>query len=488
MNRTFSGVISTIAAGALLVFGLVACGGGGGGNSNNNPPASGGNPPPAGGIDGVGAAVGPITNFGSIFVNGVEFSTSSAQIRIEDRAGTESELEVGDIVEVRGRIANDGRTGTAETVTFNDSVEGPVSSVDLAASALVVLGQRVLVTGTTVFDDSFANPSLAGIQPGDIVEVSGFPNAAGEVVASRIEPKPPGGEYEIFGVVSSLDTNASRFSLSTTIVDYATAQLSNGAPSNGACVEVKGSAFAGGVVTANRVEVKSCTLSAANGDRGEIEGFITRFVSASDFSIGSQSVTTTASTTYLNGTAASLALNLKVEAEGSFNSAGMLVATKIEFKSDGSARLLGTVDSVNAGNTSVSIFGVTVVMTASTAFEDKSSASLRPLTFSDLRTGDYVEVRGAEAAAAATMTAALVERDDLDTRRELRGIATDVAQPALRILGVSVTTGAGTEFRDVNDQPISATLFFQQAAGRAVKVRGTWNGSTFTATQAELET
>ena len=200
MNRTFSGVISTTAAGALLVFGLVACGGGGG-SSNNNPPASGGNPPPAGGIDGVGAAIGPITNFGSIFVNGVEFSTSSAQIRIEDRPGTELELEVGDIVEVRGRIANDGRTGTAETVTFNDSVEGPVSSVDLPASAMVVLGQRVLVAGTTVFDDSFANPSLAGIQPGDIVEVSGFPNAAGEIVASRIEPKPAGGVYEIFGIV-----------------------------------------------------------------------------------------------------------------------------------------------------------------------------------------------------------------------------------------------------------------------------------------------
>ncbi len=84
----------------MLAVGLAACGGGGGDNSN--PPPNGGNPPPAGGIDGVGAAIGPITNFGSIFVNGVEFSTSSAQIRIEDRAGTELELEVGDMVQVIG--------------------------------------------------------------------------------------------------------------------------------------------------------------------------------------------------------------------------------------------------------------------------------------------------------------------------------------------------------------------------------------------------
>jgi hypothetical protein len=488
MSRTFSRIVSTVAVSALLAVGLAACGGGGGDNSN--PPPNGGNPPPAGGIDGVGAAIGPITNFGSIFVNGVEFSTTSAQIRIEDRAGTELELEVGDMVQVKGRIANDGRTGTAESVSFNDSVEGPVSSVNLAASTLVVLGQTVIVTGTTVFDNSFPNPSLAGIQPGDVVEVSGFQNAAGEIVATRIEPKAPGGEFELFGVVSSLNPNTKRFSLSTTVVDYTTAQLPDGAPTEGACVEVKGSNFAGGELTASRVEVKSCTLATANGDRGEIEGFITRFVSASDFSIGTQTVTTTASTVYLNGTAASLALNLKIEAEGSFNAAGTLVAAKIDFKSDNSARLLGTVDSINAANSSVSIFGVTVLTNVGTAFEDKSSADLRPFTFSDLRTGDYVEVRGAEAAAAGTMAAALVERDDLDPRRELRGIATSVVQAtlSLQILGVSVTTGTGTEYRDVNDQPISETLFFQQAGGRAVTVRGTWNGSMFAATQAELET
>ena len=48
-------------------------------------------------------------------------------------------------------------------------------------------------------------------------------------------------------------------------------------------------------------------------------------------------------------------------------------------------------------------------------------------------------------------------------------------------------TSGSTEFRDANDQTISATVFFQQAANRIVKVRGTWNGSTFAATRAELE-
>lgn len=479
MTRTFTRFISLTAT-ALLAFGMAACGGGGGGNP---PPVN--NPPPAGGIDGVGAAIGPITNFGSIFVNGIEFSTSSAQIRIEDSPGTEAQLKVGQVVKVKGRIANDGRTGTAETVSFNDGVEGPVQSVDLAAGTLVVLGQVVRVTATTLFDNSFANPSLAGIAIGSVVEVSGFPNGAGEIVATRIEPKPAGGVFELFGVVSSL--TATRFNLSTTVVDYATAALPNGAPTNGACVEVKGSVFAGGVLTATRVEVQGCTLTVANGDRGEIEGLITRFVSATDFSIGTQAITTTGSTTYLNGNAAGLRLNVKIEAEGSFNASGTLVATRIDFKPDNSARLLGTVDAINAASTSVTIFGVTVRTGVGTSFEDKSSANLRPLTFAALRTGDYLEVRGFEEASARTMTAVLLEREDLDARRELQGTATNVAPPSLQVLGVSVTTSGTTEFRNASDQIMEPTLFFRQAPNRLVKVRGTWNGSAFSATHAELE-
>jgi hypothetical protein len=97
-------------------------------------------------------------------------------------------------------------------------------------------------------------------------------------------------------------------------------------------------------------------------------------------------------------------------------------------------------------------------------------------------------VRGFEEAAAGTMTAVLVERDDPDTRRELQGTATDLAQPNLRIVGVDVVTNGSTEFRDAADNSITAAAFFQQAGNRLVKVRGTWNGSAFTADRAELET
>jgi hypothetical protein len=491
MNRQNSRFTTMMAAAALAALGMAACGGGGGGGSSSpppgggNPPPGGGNPPPSGGIDGVGIAVGAITGFGSIFVNGVEFETTSAEIRIEDSPGTESELEIGDIVEVRGTVNDDGVTGKAEVVSFNDSVEGPVSSVDLAAGTLVVMGQTVRVTGSTVFDNSFSIPSLAGIQPGDVVEVSGFPNAAGEIVASRIEPRPAGGELELFGVVSALDANAKRFNITSTVVDYTTAQLDNGSPTNGACVEVKGSGFNGGVLTATRVEVKGCTAQVADGDLGEIEGVITRIVSSTEFEIGARRVSHGATTVFEGGTAADLRANLKVEAEGTFNASGVLVAKKVDLKPETSARLLGTIDSI--GSSSLTLFGITVLTDAGTAYDDKSSQNVRPLTFADLRTGDYLEVRGFEEATAGTMTAVLVEREDLDTRREIRGTATDVSQPGFKVLGVAVTTNAATQYRDVNDAAISAATFFGAAANRPVQVRGTWNGTTFTAEEAELE-
>src|SRR4029077_9831848 len=57
------------------------------------------------GIQGTGspapaAAVGPITGFGSIFVNGVEYTTSNAQILIDGQAGAETQLQTGQVVTI----------------------------------------------------------------------------------------------------------------------------------------------------------------------------------------------------------------------------------------------------------------------------------------------------------------------------------------------------------------------------------------------------
>ncbi len=468
---------------------LSACGGGGG----DAAAPGGGTPstPPIGGINGGGIARGTITGFGSIFVNGVEFSTSTAAITIEGASGSESGLRIGQVVVVQGTISDDGRTGTARTVSYNDDVEGPITSINATANTFVVLGQTVRVTGTTAFDGGISPASILGLAAGTVVEVSGLPDSTGVIVASRVERRAAAGELELSGRVASLDTGARRFAIGLQAVDYAAALIANGTLANGACVEVMGTTVTNGLLAATRVEIKSCSLGAAASDRGEVEGLITRFASASDFDVGGQRVTTSASTTYTNGAATAAAsdlrLDLKVEVEGTFNSAGTLEARKVEIKPESSSRLLGTLDAINAGAGTLTMYGITVTVNASTQLEDKSRSRVSPLRLADLRTGDYLELRGFRGTTANSVVATRVERQDSDTRREVQGLVTTVARPNLTILGVSVTTAGGTQYRNVDDTAMTADAFFAAASNRIVKVRGTWNGASFSAAEAELE-
>ena len=99
---------------------LSASGGGRGGDSL----ASSGS---GGGIGGTGySSSGTIDGFGSIFVNGVEFETDEALIELDGKTATAGELGLGMVVLVTGTVNEDGITGNATHVVFDDEVEGPV--------------------------------------------------------------------------------------------------------------------------------------------------------------------------------------------------------------------------------------------------------------------------------------------------------------------------------------------------------------------------
>jgi hypothetical protein len=176
---------------SLVLATIAACGGGGSGDASP-PPVVNPPPPPVGGIGRTGLAIGPITTFGSVVVNGVHYETTSAAFTINDAPGTQSDLRVGQVVTVRGTIDDDLSSGTAAEVTFDDNVKGPVESIDLTANQIVVLGQVVHVGPDTSFDDSISPATIEGLNVGDIVEISGLVAADGTVSATRIELKPGG--------------------------------------------------------------------------------------------------------------------------------------------------------------------------------------------------------------------------------------------------------------------------------------------------------
>ncbi len=115
MNLSRVNILVTV----LLMTVLINCGGGGGGSSNV---ASLGEES-GGGIGGTGlTSSGTITGFGSIFVNGVEFETDSAEILLDGNTAADTALRLGMVVLVTGTLNEDGVTGTADRVEFNNAV------------------------------------------------------------------------------------------------------------------------------------------------------------------------------------------------------------------------------------------------------------------------------------------------------------------------------------------------------------------------------
>jgi len=293
------------------------------------------------GIDGSGGPVyaqGPIEAFGSIVVNGQHYDISNASIRVNGEVATENDLALGQIVAVRGFIETDD-SRVADSVEFESNLRGPIQAIDVVNGILIVLEQPISVGSETTIDAE-AGSTLGDLMVGDYVEVSGLFNADGDLAATRIAQVDSSSELRIIGHVQMVDLGAFTFSIGALVVDYSSAGLiegfEGGAPENGDLVVVVGSGLdAAGALTASRLANIESDESEYEGDRAEVEGLITRFVSTTDFDVAGKRATTTNATTYEGGSAADLRLNVKIQIEGEFDSSGTIVAVKIEVKDGG---------------------------------------------------------------------------------------------------------------------------------------------------------
>lgn len=457
-------------------FLAVACGGGGEQVAGID---GRGSPTPSAGI----FAKGSISGFGSVIVNGVTYNTNSATFTIDGSPGTQADLAVGDVVVISGTV-NSGSAPVANSVTFDDAVEGPISDIDLAAETLTVLGQLVHVDGATSFDDNISPRSLDGLSVNDVVEVSGFFLADGSISATRIELKTPGGELELTGTVSNAGANT--FEINGFVVDFSGAMLEGfptGAPENGQRVEAKGDNLVGGELVATRVEFKDSDLG-DDGDEAEVEGYITIFNSAADFEVEGIRVTTNAQTVYENGSSADLAVDRKVEVEGSINASGVLVAENIEFRASSELRVEAQVEVVQAGQ--LTLLGIPIRVNDATRYEDSSDLDLENFGFSDIVVGNYLEIRGYEDQDG--FVATQIDRDDFQGDVAVRGLIESVADPDFVILDVTISTSAATSFT-ANDgiTDLTPAEFFGQADGRLVEASGSLNGAIINAEEVEFE-
>ncbi|MHB8783449.1 MAG: DUF5666 domain-containing protein [Desulfobacteria bacterium] len=222
-----------LAVAAVAALALAGCGGGGAGGTSPT-------------------TRGPITGFGSVWVNGIEFQTDSATHRrildtAEDYMGAIQDctvLSVGMIVTVSHEDGDDYAT----EIEYEDNIEGPVQYLNPTDNTFEVLGQKVRYSGAT-------NVEHGPIDNGFVVEVSGLTASDNVIDATYIDVKTgESGEYEIKGYVFSVGAdNTFRLGplpgVSTVTVDITGATLHDipgGVLAAGQFVEVKtGSAAAG---------------------------------------------------------------------------------------------------------------------------------------------------------------------------------------------------------------------------------------------------
>ena len=425
-------------------------------------------------VSGQVVSTGTIDGFGSIFVNGIEFETESASISLDDNPSTEDKLRLGMVVTVNGVVNDDGRTGTASRVFFDDEVQGPITSLvpgqDGDTLLLTVLGVDVIVERTSTVFNEVRFETLA---VNDLVEVSGFLSGQGLLRATYIEKKSRFtagiSEVELKGTVSSLAGNT--FRLGQYLVDMSGADLSEvpgGVVIEGMWVEVHGS-LTGTTIAANRIEQED-DVSRGFDDRDEVrvQGAITNFVSRARFELngvqvdGSGAILSPADLVLANGQV--------VQAEGQW-SGNTLVARKIESRR-GRVKIEAAVASVDrsAGSVTLRPFGGTVsVMVDARTLLDDDTDRVDALTLGDISAGDFLEVEAQQVGS--KLVATRIDRDDLDDDVLQAQVSGFTAGAEITLLGITYST-SGARFESVNGTLIdSATFYAQLKVGDLVKLK-----------------
>lgn len=334
-------------------------------------------------------AVGPITGFGSIIVNGVRYDDALAAISDDDgvvRATTELRLGMhAEVIASAVSVVDGVATASASSIRVRSMIEGPVESIDLATGQLVAMGQNVLVVASTVFELGGSVPLAVG----DLIEVHATLDVARwRYVATRIERRAALARFKLRGAVDELDLVGRTLRMGALRIDW-----SGVAPADPASTLAPGRLLqitlapmpATGTRTA--LSMQADLLPLADRERVELEGRVTAFTSITDFAVGG--VPVDARGARFEGGAAGLVQGAKVEVKGSLRG-GVLLASEVEVKGDTggdqSFELHGSIESVDVPAMQFVVRGVTVAWNANTRFDSSSAA--------DLVVGRLVEVRG----------------------------------------------------------------------------------------------
>lgn len=445
MKRNALSVAIKFAISGALVGALAACGGGGGSSSGISDSAD----------TSSGSSVGPVSGFGSVYVNGTRFRTDGS-VTSDDGVERETQLEKGMILKVRGSWDDRGE-GEAQRVDYDDTIRGPLTSATWddveKTGALIVAGQTVRLDGQTVFK-GLSPVDLNGVAADTYrVRVSGWQLDDGSFRASFVGVKAIGvdfdddNEVEIEGVVENLDTDAQTFTINGFPVDYTSAvfddDLNRDDLRDGIAVEVEGN-LQGGVLVAREIDDEDDLFD--DDDDVEIAGTVYDFdAGARTFFINGIQVQINGSTEFDDGLReSSMANGLLVKVEGEYRN-GLLIAEEIEPR-DGDAELEGVIESKPDSETLI-VSGVRVALTSGTLIEDDDDddrITMRTQDIESLNVGDFLEIEGRQRSDDGGFLEAIkVEReDDGDDGYEMDGRVTALSSTTVTVMGLEMLRGS----------------------------------------------
>ncbi len=311
-----------------------------------------------GGIGGTGISSGPISGFGSIYVNGVEFDTDKAEIYVNGDPASEEELQLGMVVKVYGRIdSNDPSRGDAERIDFNYTLQGEIVAIDRDSATLYTASQTILSDELTLFADG----SLAQLDTGDFVAVSGLVDAQGRVMARYI-------------IKTTFDPRLA--------VDTIMAPSGNVLSGDEASIPASG-----GNLSDARFQLRE-------GDSMQLTAYIEEIIDENQIRIAGQRVSIDDKTRFIDGDRARLGVNQQIRVEAKLGADNLLLAQSIAFLNDSDVTLRANVTSIDLRHRRLTLGDIEVSLDNTTLMIDHSALALRRFALEDIGVGDLLNVSG----------------------------------------------------------------------------------------------
>lgn len=412
------------------------------------------------------SVVGRITAFGSIFVNGVKYEVDNASLKNDRPDGVrtlnESDLKIGMVVNING--SRNGTKGSAASISYNELIAAPVTNVTIDSDgigSLMAGGKQINISETTMFHGDSSRESLLAVVRGDWIQVSGYVGSDGSIDATMISFETEAkhaNRAELEGIVSKLDTTSQQLTLNGIDVDYSTAIITPTSRSlaDGISVEVSGKIdIASNTMLAKHIKLEhsSSDLDKEDPDSNdedenhelELQGIVSG-AATGQFTLAGVEVIYDATTRLSGLTIEQIQDGLFLEeVEGRYNAAGQLVASKIKVENHSingvsdarhsakQLKLSGSISAIDSDNSTLTVMGYDVAITASTLLQDNGQGRYR-FNIKSLSVGDYVDVvliKNADD----DYTLRKLQRERMESASSLKGVVSQVNDDGIVIVG-----------------------------------------------------